>query len=157
MLLYLCKTTTELTKLSMKRISAGFLFLFLMAVLSPANLYSQNKSTTSGEQQYPASFLISKAELQGLQALKVHTVIDNKGNRFLDGSIVVANTRNGDMQYIKIKSAFFRKGYLNIQVNGKDSTQVFVTSDDKSVFYKGRVEKENWVLIKCSEDEIVSE
>ncbi len=140
----------------MKKITTGFLFLILLAVLSPAGLYSQ-KSNSTTEQQYPGSFLISKADLQKLQALKVHSVIDNKANKFLDGSIVVASTRNGDMQYIKIKSAYFRKGYINIQVNGKDSTQVFVTSDDKSVFYKGRVEKENWVMIKCDEDEIVSE
>ena len=141
----------------MKQISAGFLFSILLSVLTPVSLFSQSKKSGSTEQAAPSSFLISKAELQELISLKVHSVIDNKNNRYLDGSIVVNNTSNGDMQFVKIRLAYFRKGFLNIQVNGKDSTQVFITSDDKSVFYKGRVEKENWVLIKCTEDEIVSE
>ena len=141
----------------MKRISAVFLLLILLAAFVPCSLMSQNQKSGSSGQQYPSSFMISKADLQGLKGLKLHSVIDNKNNRYLDGSIVVASTRNGDMQFIKIKMAFFLKAFLNIQVNGKDSTQVFITSDDKSVFYKGHPEKENWVMIKCSEDEIVSE
>jgi hypothetical protein len=141
----------------MKRIYTGLLFLFLLAAFSPFSAFSQNSKTQRTGQDYPSSFLISKTEMQEIIAMKVHSVIDKKKNRYLDGSIVMNNTRNGDMQFVKVRLAFFRKAFLNVQVNGKDSTQVFITSDDKSVFYKGSLEKENWVMLKCEEDEIVSE
>ena len=141
----------------MKKLTLGLLLCLLAALFFPHTAAAQNNKSKTTEQKYPASFLISKADLQELLALRQHSVVDKKSNKFLDGSIVMTSTKNGNMQYVRVKLAYFLKAFLNIQVNGADSTQVFIVSDDKSVFYKGRMEKENWVMIKCEEDEIVSE
>jgi hypothetical protein len=141
----------------MKKFTLGIFLCSLFAILLPGTGNAQTDRNKVTEQKYPSSFLISKTDLQQLLSLKPHSVIDKKANKYLDGGIVMTSTKNGDMQLVRIKLAFFLKAFLNIQVNGTDSTQVFIVSDDKSVFYKGHPEKENWVMIKCEEDEIVSE
>jgi hypothetical protein len=139
-----------------------FLFALVLTLLfaSPVS-YSQDrnseKNRSGNTDKNPASFLISKSDLNALLGLKVHEVIKNKNNRFLDGGIIMANTKNGDMQFVKVRLSYFRKAFLNIQVNGTDSTQVFILSEDKSVSYKGSIETENIVMLKCDEDEIISE
>ena len=67
------------------------------------------------------------------------------------------NTKNGDMHFVKLKLTYFPKSYLLIQENGMYSTVIFIMSDDKSVFYKGKIDKEVITMRKCSEDDIVSE
>ncbi len=132
------------------------LLLAVIMFLTLPMVFGQDKSN-KGANEYPSSFLISLVDVKDLLGRKVYEVIKNKNNKYLDGGIIMANTKNGDMQYLKLKLAYFRKAFLNIQVNGTNSTQVFITSDDKSIFYKGTLEKENAVMIKCSEDEIISE
>ena len=89
--------------------------------------------------------------------LKIKEVLSLKENQYLDKAQVMMNTKNGDMTFLKLKLSYFPKSNLMIQVNGSYTTQIFIMSDDKSVFYKGKIEKENIVLKKCAESEIVSE
>lgn len=67
------------------------------------------------------------------------------------------NTLNGDIRFLRIKLDYFKNAFLMIQVNGEYSTQVFILSEDKSVFYKGTIGEKAVVMTKCSEDDIVSE
>ena len=70
----------------------------------------------------------------------------------------MVSTQNGDMKFLKLKLSYFKNAYLLIQVSGKDSKQIFLMTDDKSVFYTGRLDQKNNVLMKqCDEDDIVSE
>jgi hypothetical protein len=148
-------------KVNMKNKYSFLSALVLMLFFASPVAYSQNKNSEKNQvettDKNPASFLISKTDLNALLGMKVNEVIRNKNNRFLDGGIIMANTKNGDMQFVKVRLSYFRKAFLNIQVNGADSTQVFVLSEDQSVSYKGSIESENIVMLKCDEDEIISE
>ena len=67
------------------------------------------------------------------------------------------NTKNGDMQLLRIRLNYFPKALLMVQVNGEYSTQVYITSSSKTLSYKGKIEKDRVLLTKCNRDEIVSE
>lgn len=105
----------------------------------------------------PASFIISKADFDQLFTKKNNDLVLTKTNKYLDKSTVLMNTLNGDTKFLKMKLSYFAKAYLMVQINGEYSTQVFILSDDKSVFYKGRIDKGIVTMTKCNEDDIVSE
>jgi len=131
------------------------LFSFLLAMSMGLRAQSTKAKTTSTA--YPAAFTISKAEYDQLFAAKVNTLISDKKNKYLDKAMLQMSTASGDMRFLKLKLSYFKNAFLLVQVNGSYSTQVFILSDDKSVFYKGNFEKGNVVMSKCSEDDIVSE
>ena len=117
----------------------------------------KSKASAPKPQKHPASFTISKADFDNLFTKKNQELVATKNNKYLDKSTVMMNTLNGDMKFMKIQLNYFQNAYLMVQVNGEYSTQIFVLSDDKSVFYKGRIDKGNVTMTKCNEDDIVSE
>lgn len=139
----------------------NFIKLFLILIASAFCFQaSGQKSKTSpvvAPNPYPASFTIQKTELNALLKKKEKDAVVIKTNKYLNKSTVVKNVSNGDMNYFRMKLSYFKNAFLTIQVNGTSSTQVFLLSDDKSVFYKGRMDKGTVILTKCEEDEIVSE
>lgn len=127
---------------------------FLLSMIS----YSQVKTNQSKKtKNYPNSFTISKIDLEKIKSEKLNASLKFPSNTYLDKSVLQMNSKNGDMHFIKLKLAYFTKSYLMIQENGTTSTILFIMSDDKSVFYKGKIEKEIVTFKKCSEDDIVSE
>ena len=124
------------------------------------NAPAQNKKTNPTKKSvvsYPASFTITKVELDKIFALKVTETLTNPTNKYLDKAQVLMNTKNGDIRFLKAKLSYFAKSSLLVQINGEYTTQVFIMSDDKSVFYKAKFDRDKFILRKCSEDEIVSE
>jgi hypothetical protein len=120
--------------------------------------YAQVKTNQSKKtKNYPNSFTISNIELEKIMNEKLNTSLKFPSNIYLDKSILQMNSKNGDMHFVKLKLAYFTKSYLMIQENGNTSTIMFIMSEDKSVFYKGKIEKEIITFKKCSEDDIVSE
>jgi hypothetical protein len=111
----------------------------------------------SNSNQFPKSFIITKANFDQLFLLKKGDQVVNTTNKYLQGSSLLMNTKNGDMKFLNLKLNYFKNANLMIQVNGTASTQAFIQSADKSVFYKGRFENENLVMEKCQENEILSE
>ena len=139
----------------MKLLRLTILFLFVTAVM---NLSGQNSSPVKkSAKKYPASFSISKSEIEKLFSYKAGETVVTKSNKYLNKSNVVMNTQNGDTRFLRIRLNYFAKSYLTVQINGTQSTQVFVLSDDKSVSYKGKPDRENYVMNKCDEEEIISE
>ncbi len=135
-------------------------FFFILFFFSfSLNLAAQNskKSGSMAPQKYPVSFTISKTDFDNLFSKKPKEVLSSKNNKYLDKSSVLMNTLNGDTKFMKIKLNYFPNAFLMVQVNGEYSTQIFILSDDKSVFYKGRQEKGSVIMTKCNEDDIVSE
>jgi hypothetical protein len=118
---------------------------------------NKKKSSALAEREQPSSFMISMEDFDNLLKETENSVIKNKGNKYLDGAIVTTSTTNGDMRYMKIRLAYFRNAHLNIQINGTDSRQAFILSDDKSLAYKGRFETANLVMVKTEADAIISE
>jgi hypothetical protein len=129
-----------------------FLFLFFQT-------NAQAKKHTAKKQrfQYPESFTITKSDYEKLFSYKTNEVVKNAANKYLDKAVLLLNTQNGDMQLLRLKLSYFAKANLMIQVNGQQSTQLFILSDDKSISYKGKIEAEKITLTKCKQDEIVSE
>ena len=129
----------------------------LFCVLISSALFAQN-SKKAKSQKYPESFTISNSVFEHLFVCKKNETIRTKSNKYLDKSELMISTQNGDMKFLKLKLSYFKNAYLLIQMSGKDSKQIFLTTDDKSVFYTGRLDQKNNVLVKqCDEDDIVSE
>ena len=114
-------------------------------------------SAQKNKQSYPEKFTIKPKEIDKLFSYRPGTKVSARGNKYLVKGTVLVNTSNGDIKYLRYQLNYFRNAFLNVQVNGGFSTQVFIVSDDKSVFYKGKLEKGDWLMKKCDEDEIVSE
>lgn len=133
------------------------LSLFFILSLSLPIAAQKSNSKTQNEKAYPATFTISKSDFDNLFSKKQKEVVETKTNKYLNKSAVLMNTLNGDTKFLKVKLNYFKNAYLMVQVNGEYSTQIFVLSDDKSVFYKGELEKGNVLMTKCNEDDIVSE
>lgn len=135
-----------------------FTFFILFAFLLNVQSQTAKKNATKNKvTKYPQSFSIQKNEFNNLFSYKANEVLVEKQNKYLNNSILLMNTKNGDMKFLKIKLNYFKNSFLLVQVNGEFSTQIFIMSDDKSIFYKGKMESEKIVLTKCTEDEIVSE
>lgn len=128
-------------------------------ILGFTSFNAQNKSTSVKKtvSRYPASFVITKAEFDKLFTLKNNEVVNVPANKYLDKSVLELNTLNGDMRLLRIKLNYFPKALLMVLVNGEYSTQVYITSSDKLLSYKGKLEKDKVTLTKCNRDEIVSE
>jgi hypothetical protein len=132
------------------------LCLFLSS--SPvAGQKAKSSKAQKTENVYPANFTISKADFDRLFMYKPNEVINTSDNVYINQSTLAMNTLNGDTRFLKIKLKYFKNAWLLIQVNGEYSTQIFILSDDKSVFYKGSLNENNVSMVKCDEDEIVSE
>lgn len=124
----------------------------------PVTLNAQKaKARTAASSAYPASFTIGKADFDRLFEIKAKESISSKNNKYLDKGLMMMNSLNGDMKFLKIQLSYFKNAYLLVQVNGEWSTQIFILSDDKSVFYKGKIDKGSVTMSKCQEDDIVSE
>lgn len=140
-------------KLNLTRL---FLAVFILSA-SFQGLAQKSKPAAQTTRSYPATFRISKEDFDKLFSKKQKEDLELRHNKYLDKSSVLMNTVNGDTKFMKIRLSYFAHAYLMIQVNGIYSTQVFILSDDKSVFYKGQVEANSIVMTKCNEDDIVSE
>jgi hypothetical protein len=139
---------------TVKFLSTVFFLLFSFSFLAQN---SKKNSSQPAAKKYPNTFVIKKNAFDKLFLYKINEVIVDKSNTYLNQSTLLMNTKNGDMKFLKIKLNYFKNAFLLVQVNGEFSTQVFIMSDDKSVFYKGKVDKGSVSLTKCTEDEIVSE
>jgi hypothetical protein len=133
------------------------LFLSLLLMGPAFSSAAQKSSVGTVIKKHPESFAISKAELQDLLSKPANTAVKSRNNKYLDKGMVLKNVTNGDMHFLRVKLNYFSTAYLTVQVNGQYSTQVFILSENKSVFYKGKVEKGDVLMTKCAEDEIVSE
>lgn len=134
--------------------------LLLLALIPIATAHAQNspqKKQASTRQKNPESFTFSASLFNKLVNLPVKSVISEPSNKYLHKSTLLLNTKTGDMQLIKVKLAYFSKAYLMIQFSGTNSTQIFIVSDNKSVFYKGKQDKDVIIMTKCKEDDIVTE
>ena len=134
--------------------------MILIVLGSSAPVFAQSKKQAKAKKtdtSYPQSFFILKSELQDLFTLKAGQLVTLAGNKYINKSSVLMNTKNGDISFLRIKLSYFKNAYLLVQVNGGYSTQYFVMSDDKSVFYKGKPVDEKIIMTRCTEDEIVSE
>lgn len=135
----------------------GLSALFLLFLSVATSAQPKNNSLTSASGNYPESFSIQKPELDALLASAPEAVVNIQSNKYLHQALVVMNTKNGDMTFLKLQLSYFKNALLTVQVNGSFSTQVFILSSDKSIFYKGRFEKDLLIMTKCNEDDIVSE
>lgn len=139
-----------------------FLKLIVFTLLLSSGIESQAQSNKNISRKiiktdYPETFTINKSDFDELFTKKANTNLDLGSNKYLDKSTIEMNTLNGDIKFLRIKLNYFTNAYLLVQINGVYSTQVFVMSKDKSVFYKGKIEKDLVIMTKCGEDEIVSE
>lgn len=141
--------------MTLKPLTYFIAIFFMMAGISTAQTKKASKAAQA--KHYPATFTINTTDFEKLFSYKINEVVASKTNAFIDKAVLLMSTKNGDMKFLKLKLAYFKNAFLLVQVNGSYSTQVFVMSDDKSVFYKGHFEKNNVMMLKCSEDEIVSE
>lgn len=142
-------------KLNFTKLILALFFISAQLLLNAQK--SGPASSTRVQKKYPATFAISKTDFENLFSKKIKETLSLKSNKYLDKSSILMNTLNGDTKFMKIKLNYFQNAYLMIQVNGEYSTQIFILSDDKSVFYKGSVESGEVVMKKCNEDDIVSE
>jgi len=129
----------------------------IMSLEAPLAAQEKKQAAPQQVQSYPERFSISQQDLQTLFQTKTGTRSTFKENRYLNNGSMELNTLNGDMHFLNYKLSFFKNARLIVQKNGEYTTQVFVTSDDKSVFYKGTFNAGQVTLVKCEEDEIVSE
>ncbi len=130
-----------------------FCFLFVSAL----NLVAQKSPVVQKQgEKHPTTFTISKTDFEFLLKQEEGSSLSIKNAYLRDGKVIM-NSRNGDITFIRVQLFYFPAAELLVQVNGEYSTQVFIMTRDKSLFYKGTVEKERVLMTKCSEDEIVSE
>jgi glycogen synthase len=133
-----------------------FLALFLFS-LSMHAFAQKQEPVIEKSVKNPTTFNISKTDFEGLFSKQIKETINLSSNKYLDKSSVMMNSLNGDMKFMKIKLNYFKNAFLMVQVNGIYSTQIFILSDDKSVFYKGKMDGDTIIMTKCNEDDIVSE
>ncbi|WP_317899916.1 hypothetical protein [Aurantibacillus circumpalustris] len=129
-------------------------FLFIVGYTLAAQ---KSKTIAENFDKNPATFTISKTDYNNLFSKQSNETITGVQNKYLTNSTVLMNSLNGDMKFMKIKLDYFKNSFLMIQVNGGYSTQIFILSDDKSVFYKGSIDNGVVTMTKCNEDDIVSE
>ncbi len=124
------------------------MFLFFAVTQLVAQTTSKN---------YPETFTLRQRQIDQIFTHKPGARLSAFTSKYLAKGVVLANTKNGDTKYARVQLPYFNGAFLNVQVNGVYSTQVFILSSDKSVFYRTRKENGFFTFIKCSEDEIVSE
>lgn len=141
----------------MKQHSLKFLLALFISALNIGTFAQNSKPVSEKSNKNPTTFTINKNDFEGLFSKQIKETIALSSNKYLDKSSVMMNSLNGDMKFMKIKLNYFKNAFLMIQVNGTYSTQIFILSDDKSVFYKGRMDGDTITMTKCNEDDIVSE
>lgn len=127
----------------------------LLFLITSIRLNAQQVATV--QQAYPENFTIQKKELDKLLSGKLNSPLVFKRNKYLHRALPLTNSATGDMKLLQFRLPYFRNALFTIQINGSYSTQAFVTSPDKSVFYKGHLANGDLVMKKCIEREIVSE
>jgi len=137
------------------RILLSAMLVFAIPALFTAQS-SRHGTVKKAGRQYPKSFTVSKADFDSLFGLEKDQAVKS-ANVYLAKSVMLMNSRNGDIRFLRLKLQYFKNAFLMIQVNGGYSTQIFILSDDKSVFYKGAITENGVVMTRCSEDDIVSE
>jgi hypothetical protein len=131
--------------------------LCLLFMATSICFLAQSKPATRSVAKYPSQFTITAAESQKLLKLEEDTKASFPENRYIDKCAVIKNSANGDMQFVRVKLSYFKNAFMVVQVNGVHSTQVFITSSDKKIFYKGEAERGGFIMKKCKEEDIVQE
>lgn len=136
----------------------SLLCLFCLMQAQPMLAQKSTKKTqTKSVKVYPESFSMSLSLYDKLFSLPVKSVISAPDNKYLDKAVLMLSSKNGDMQLLNLKLAYFATANLMIQVSGTQSTQIFILSDNNAVFYKGVKTKDGIRFSKCSKDDIVNE
>jgi hypothetical protein len=125
--------------------------LLILFAASVTPLCAQTKRKNAA-----AEFTLPRAEFDKLYAMETGQAIVSPATRLHKGKIML-NTKNGDMQFVRVKLASIPHAYLVVQVNGVYTTQTFVLSDNHSISYKGSIGEREVRYTRCDEDEIVSE
>lgn len=132
--------------------------LLVICLLLFSGLNAQSKkASVKKASKYPERFSISKSDFDKLFTYTKNQQLNFTNNKYIHKSVLELNSQNGDMQLLRIKLNYFPKALLMVLVNGVYSTQVYITSSDKSLSYKGKIEKDQVLMTKCNRDEIVSE
>src|SRR4051812_41370559 len=77
----------------------------------------------------PEKFSISQQDLAVLLSAPMEKTISTPANPYLNKALPIKKVKNGDMQFLRFKLAYFSNAYLNVLVNGIYTTQVFVLSE----------------------------
>lgn len=131
--------------------------LLTLLFISPAMYMVAQKAATGSKNPLPASFSISRADMNLILSKKPKEILKSHRNKYINKSTVLVSVINGDTKYVELKLNYFQNAVLSLQVNGNYSTQVFILSENKSFFYKGTEDKLGFVMNKSDEDEIVTE
>lgn len=131
--------------------------LLLFAVLFTGTSLAQTKIVKKKTSPYPESFTISKADFDGFFKMETNSSVNAPANKYIHKAKLELNTLNGDMRLLRLRLGYFPKGILLVQVNGIYSTQVFITTSDKKLSYKGKVGAEQVTFTKCNRDDIYTE
>ena len=132
------------------------IFVLLFSMQNKAQINKTNPIKNNSKKN-PETFLILKTDFDKLFSFKSNEFINIPQNIYIDKSVLLTNTKNGDMSFLKLQLKYFKKAYLLVQLNGSYSTQIFIMSSDKSIFYKGKLSNTGIIMTKCIEEEIVSE
>ena len=112
--------------------------------------------TAQTKNNYPDNFEIDQRDFEKLLSTKQKSVFKTR-NAFLSNSIVTLNSKVNENLQLKVKFNYFKNAHLIIQINGKDSKQIFIISDDNSVFYTGVFVGDKIVMKKCQKDDLFVE
>lgn len=132
------------------------LLLTLVGFVLLACLGFQLQAQTA-KKNYPESFSLSDQQIKKVLDCPAGKRLPGLNNKYLAKGSVITNVQNGDTRYARVQLPYFGGAFLNIQVNGVYSTQVFILSSDKTLSYRTTRENGSFTFIKCNEDEIVSE
>ncbi len=127
---------------------------FLVVFTSAHSGVAQTAKTKS---KYPTSFSIDKTSVDQLFALKANDLVKDKINRYINGSKVLLSSSYKENKQLKLKLSYFKNAELLVQINGKDSKIVYITSSDNSVFYNAKETEKGFTMTLCQKDDIVSE
>lgn len=133
-----------------------FLHVFAFVVLF-AGTHSSFAQTGKTKSKNPTSFTIDKTSLDKLFALKTNDIVKDKNNKYLNGSKVLINSSYKDNKQLKLKLSYLKNAELLVQINGKDSKIIYVSSSDNSVFYNAKETDKGFTMTLCQKDDIVSE
>jgi len=120
-----------------------------------ANL-KRNQNEIQAINSNPEKFVIEEKEFERLLSSSKNSTFKTK-NVYLNNSIISLNTKVGDNTQLKVKLSYFKNAHLIIQINGKDSRQIFIVSDDNSVFYSGDFKENKIIMIQCQKDDLFVE
>ncbi|MFO0357530.1 MAG: hypothetical protein ACK50A_11300 [Sphingobacteriaceae bacterium] len=120
-----------------------------------ANL-KKNQKEIQAINSNPEKFVIEEKEFERLLSSSKNSTFKTK-NVYLNNSIISLNTKVGDNTQLKVKLSYFKNAHLIIQINGKDSRQIFIVSDDNSVFYSGDFKENKIIMIQCQKDDLFVE